>query len=400
MRREVSKPRLLLLTSSLARWPGDYAGAFITEFAQALSDEFEITILAPASRNRPAHERWGSVQVYRFNYFWPRHAQLLDAAADLQPLLHTSWRARLLVVPLIIGFLIRALLLARRADIICSHWLVPGGLVGAVVRLLTGKPHVCVEHSGALHLLRKIVLGAGLARFITRYADQIVTVSAQLRSHLLALAPQTASKLAVIPMGVRAELFQQRESDNTREKPTILYLGRLERVKGVATLLEAVAGRADLRVIIAGEGSARAELEQYASRLQAPAEFIGAVMGERKRELLQTSDLVVIPSMVLPDGRSEGTPVVCLEAFAAARAVVASAAGGLKELIIDGETGLLCAPGDSAQLRAAILKLLGDDDLRARLGARAAQSATQYDWLTISARYRELFKFCVSVVKK
>ncbi|MEW6729878.1 MAG: glycosyltransferase [Acidobacteriota bacterium] len=392
-----AKPKLLLLTSSFPRWRGDFAGCFVAEFAQAISTDFEINILSPAAAGTPTRTMHDPLQVWRFNYFWPRRAQLLDAAADLQPLIERDWLARLQILPFFLCFFLRALLLARNADIICSHWLLPAGLIGGLLAWLTGKPHIVIEHSGALHLLGKLKVGCWLARLITKSASRLVVVSQQLREQFLSLCPQAANKVEVLPMGIDLAAFLSPiglESATNRSarqvKKRVLFLGRLVPIKGVEVLLEALAGCPQLDLLIAGDGLQREALEQRARALAVPAQFLGMVTGVYKHQLLKTSDLLVIPSIVLPDGRCEGMPVVCLEAFAAAKPVIASAVGGLSELIIDGETGLLCQPGDSAQLRNAILTLLDDEAQRHMMGERAQQIAAGYDWSIVGAKFKTL----------
>jgi glycosyltransferase involved in cell wall biosynthesis len=388
--------KLLILTSSFPRGQGDFAGSFVAEFAEALSTDNNIEILSPASNGARAEESFGKIRVHRFNYLWPKRAQLLDAAADLQPLLERSFIARLQVIPFLIIFFIRVLIMARRADVICSHWLVPAGLVGGLVARILKKPHIAIEHSGALHLLRKLRFGRLLARAVVRNSKMIVVVSEQMREQLSALCPEAAAKIHVVPMGVKNEVYRgeaYREEGKARKpeyKKRILFLGRLAPVKGVTVLIDALAGCSDLELIIAGDGEQRADLERRARSLELPVRFVGRVDREEKQRLLQETDLVVIPSIVLPDGRTEGMPVVCLEAFAAARAVIASSVGGLRELISDGESGFLFEPGNSAQLRELILLLLKDDERRMEIGNNARLVAAQYDWSIIASRFRAL----------
>src|SRR5689334_17896312 len=97
--------RLLILTSSFPRGEGDFAGSFVAEFAEALSTDFDIEILSPASNG--AAKSFEKFRVYRFSYMWPKRAQLLDAAADLQPLLERSFTARLQVIPFLVVFFFR-----------------------------------------------------------------------------------------------------------------------------------------------------------------------------------------------------------------------------------------------------------------------------------------------------
>ena len=388
--------RLLMLTSSYPRWPGDFAGCFVAEFAQTLSQYFEITVLVPSSRGD--QPMLGNVKVKRFNYFWPVRFQQLDASIDLQPLLQKSWWARLQVVPLMLTFFWQALCLARQADLICAHWLVPGGLVAALVAQLRHKPLVVIEHSGAVHLLANLPLGRYLARFIARQACQVVVVSQYLKARWQALCPQVATPTVVIPMGLDCAFFTP-QSDSVNNA-TVLFLGRLTPIKGVDLLIKALAGLANVNLIVAGDGSQREELKQLAQQYQVVTQFVGAVDAQQKRKLLQVATLVVIPSRVLSDQRTEGTPIVCLEAFASHKAVIASRVGGLAELIEHEATGLLVPVGDAKALQEAVCRLLADDKLRNRLGQQAAQVAQMYDWQIIGAQYYQVLTKCLNHTEK
>ena len=108
--------------------------------------------------------------------------------------------------------------------------------------------------------------------------------------------------------------------------------------------------------------------------------------------MLVLADIVVIPSRVLPSGRTEGTPVICLEALAAGRPVIASRVGGLPEIIADGESGLLVEPGDHEMLRERLLLLLRDSALRQTLGFNARLAAARFDWSHVGMRFAEIVK--------
>jgi glycosyltransferase involved in cell wall biosynthesis len=102
--------------------------------------------------------------------------------------------------------------------------------------------------------------------------------------------------------------------------------------------------------------------------------------------------VVVIPSRILSDGRTEGTPVVCLEAMAAGRVVIASRVGGLAEVIIDNENGLLFDPEDYYELRQKILTILEDKHLRRKIEEEAIRRSANYSWQLTGSRYAELIK--------
>lgn len=154
----------------------------------------------------------------------------------------------------------------------------------------------------------------------------------------------------------------------------VLFLGRLEAAKGVYDLLEAIAGVRrevpDVRLVCAGEGE-RAALARHAARLGiAPAlSFTGRVGPSGKRALLETAAAFALPSY------DEALPVSLVEAMSAGVPPVVSSVGGMPEVVQDGVSGLLVAPGDKATLERRLKRLLLERPLAARLGAAARESA-------------------------
>jgi len=173
------------------------------------------------------------------------------------------------------------------------------------------------------------------------------------------------------------------------------HVGRLAPVKGQRELLEALAGlrprHPDLHVALLGEdqethGAYRAELD----RLTASAGLDGAVRFAGFRAdapaALQELDVLVLPSWI------EGLPLVVLEAMAQGTPVVATAVGGTPEAVVDGETGLLVPPRDPAALSTALERLLGDPDLRRRLGeAGRARVRERFDAAAMERRVLEVY---------
>jgi glycosyltransferase involved in cell wall biosynthesis len=163
----------------------------------------------------------------------------------------------------------------------------------------------------------------------------------------------------------------------------IVTVGRLEDSKGPQVLLAALpailAAHPGARLTVVGSGPMEAELRELARRLAVAAavDFAGWQAPAEQAALLATADVAVVPAV-----SPESFGLTALEAQAAGCAVVASAAGGLADVVRHGETGLLVPPGDPDALAAAVGRLLGDAALRDRLGAAGQRSAAE---LTIPA---------------
>lgn len=168
-------------------------------------------------------------------------------------------------------------------------------------------------------------------------------------------------------MGVDTRYFHP--SSEGRE-PVVLFLGRLVEKKGAEYLLRAwaqVVTRAhEARLVIAGDGPLRAELEGLATSLGVDATFLGAVTQEEARGLMQKAKVFCLPSITAASGDAEGFPIVLMEAQACGTPVISSARGGADEGLIDGITGFRFPERDVETLARQLTTVLTDETLRTR----------------------------------
>jgi glycosyltransferase involved in cell wall biosynthesis len=228
----------------------------------------------------------------------------------------------------------------------------------------------------------------------TRSARFVVCISDFARSQLMGLTdPEVWERLSVVHVGIPVEQFTRRAQMNGAGRaPSILYVGRLVPEKGQAVLLEAVAALAgrgeDVELLLAGEGRLRPELEHEAERLGIAdrVSFLGAVGQEEIRDLYERAAVFCLPSF------AEGVPVVLMEAMAMGVPVVTTRIAGIPELIENGRSGLLVAPGRADELADSISRLVGDGDLRHELGRRGREAVLRgFDAESSAAQLRELF---------
>jgi glycogen synthase len=190
----------------------------------------------------------------------------------------------------------------------------------------------------------------------------------------------------VVPPAIAASALQF-------DPPRLLCLGRLVLEKGFDIALRTLAALIPrwpaARLIVAGDGPARAELAQYAAELQLghAVEFTGWVPPQQVASLVNTAAIVLMPS------RREGLPLVALEAALMARPVVATRVGGLPEVILDGETGLLVDPDGGAAFTHAVDALLADPQRATRMGQAGRTRATEvFGWERCVAAYDTLYR--------
>jgi len=255
-----------------------------------------------------------------------------------------------LFVPALLASFVRA---ARHveADVLHAHWL-PAGWVAA----RTGRPYVVQVWGTDVELARR---APRLARGVLRGASLVIAASTALAESARALG---AADVRVIPSGVDVPA----ETGAEAEPPEVLYAGRLSAEKGVLELVEAARG---MKLVVAGDGPLRDRVAQAR----------GFVPHDELQRLYRRAAVVACPS------RREGFGVACLEAMAHGRPVVATSVGGLRDLVVDGDTGLVVPPRDAAALRTALQRLLADPELRRRLGAAGRERArTQFSWQTVT----------------
>ncbi len=206
-----------------------------------------------------------------------------------------------------------------------------------------------------------------------------IAISKSTRDDLVARGMR-AESIEVIPNGIDTDLYTPAPDGRRYERPTVLYLGRVKKYKCVDLILAAVAVLAaeglDLRLVVGGKGDYLATLRALASRLGISdrVEFPGFVDDESKLELFRRSWVHVLASP------KEGWGIANLEAAACGTPTVASDAPGLRESVVDGETGFLVPHGDVNALARRIELILRDPELRATLGRGGRRFAESYSW--------------------
>jgi glycosyltransferase involved in cell wall biosynthesis len=207
---------------------------------------------------------------------------------------------------------------------------------------------------------------------IRRYYDQIDLI----------VTPSDFARAKLVEHGIRPEQVQTVHNfiDTQAYEPKyggrdIIYFGRLSTEKGLRTLLEAAVRTPRTRVMIAGDGPQRQDLENLRLKLGCQnVDFLGYVERARLPVMVREAMCVVMPSICF-----ENFPYAILEAFALGKPVVASRIGGMPEMVKVGETGLLFEPGDALALSRHIEYLEGNPSEAERMGRRARQVAeTEY----------------------
>jgi glycogen(starch) synthase len=222
-------------------------------------------------------------------------------------------------------------------------------------------------------------------------AAWVTAVSSATLAAARAAIPAIAPRSSVIYNGVVTPAIAP--SPLRFDPPRLLCLGRLVPEKGfdiaLRTLAALIPRWSGARLLVAGDGPARADLEQYAADLGLgdAVEFTGWVAPHEVATLVNTATVVLMPS------RREGLPLVALEAASMARPVVGTRVGGLPEVILHGETGLLVGADDAAAFATAVGDLLADPQRAIHMGQAArTRVAEVFGWERCVEAYDALYR--------
>ncbi len=324
----------------------------------------EVFIITRRFPGQPTQETTANIHVYRTRYIPGRYFRAFG--------------------PTLPGFF-GALFLIRkhRIDIIHSHAAM-AGFFGAILSRLTGRPMVFTPHGINVDLCFpargavRFLLGASL-----RGAARILFISRVARD---ALSPKTRTPHALLTNAIDLEDYDFKPYRHTQAaKPpagtkvqgeiNFLFLGRLEEVKGVDTLIEAFSlllkkcPRAQL--MIAGEGSLKNKVVNLI--IQKKTDRIRYLGWVDPRQALRDSDVFVLPS------REKGQPVALLEAMASGRIIITSL-----PFIRPGRTGIACRAGSPEDLYRKMLMVCRNPGRYRRLGRQAREEARSFTWDSVS----------------
>jgi glycogen(starch) synthase len=327
-----------------------------------------LVITQRAGLGAPVRETFDGLDLLRFDFGLPAiHKRDLPVLRDLS----------VTIASVVNGF--QPDVLHLNDTFFTSFFFLRGGATGNVPRVLT--LHSPIRPAGK----------DGLQARLATDADRVVAVSRALYDAALAAIPMVQSKLSMILNAL--PLPNLSPADLPFAPPLLLGVGRLVSDKGFDVAVRALALLRDrgtiARLTIAGNGQEKSSLETMGRDLGVAnqVKFVNWVMPEQVASLINTATVVLMPSRW-----PEPFGLVALEAAQMGRPTIASAVGGLPEIVEHGLTGLLVEPNDEHALAEAIHVLLSDASLAIRLGANACRVAREkFDFHTLVDAYERVF---------
>lgn len=400
--------KILVLTSSYPKYPGDTTAPFIQSITHALAARgHELTVVLPARSDlSPASAPGVSFEAYRYapteslEVFGYAEALRADVAVR---------RSTYLVSPLALASGARKMISEVRRggyDLVHAHWVVPNGAMALPAAWLGGVPLVVSLHGSDVFLSEKKLLFRQAARLAFRRAAAATACSDDLAERSQRLGAPYRPR--TIPYGVDTEQFRGPSDESVKlrkklglsaDQPMVLAVGRLVHKKGFEVLVDAlpylVAAYSDLRVVIAGSGDLERSLSERAAQAGVGENLmlVGNVLRNELPAYYGAATVTAVPSMHDDAGNVDGLPNVMLEALASGSPIVASAVAGIPQAVSRGKEALLVPERDPKALADSILELLRSPEQRNALGTRAREKARSvFDWGRVGEQFEDVFR--------
>lgn len=383
--------KVLFLTHSFPRFIGDAPGSFLLRLAVALKETgTEVRVIAPAARDLAPREDISGIHVERFRYA-PRSMETLAYTGNMAQDVAGSFSAKLALTSFLGAELIRSAWERRsfKPDVIHAHWWFPSGVVGMTLSSMARRPLVTTVHGTDLRLAKQVKASRSVFRTVLAKSSAITAVSSWLASEVRAIAPGV--NVDVAPMPVATEKFEPHGEHHANR---FLFAGRLNQQKGLDHLLRAFASMRGVAMLdVVGEGANAAELKLLASQLGISDRvvWLGQLKQPELVKLYQSATAVVVPSI------DEGLGLVAAEALLCETPVIAFRSGGLTDVIDHEKTGLLVTPGETAELAAALDRVLEIPE-RAHEMARTGRAVAleRFSPESAAARYADIYNKAIA----
>ena len=292
-----------------------------------------------------------------------------------------------------ISYAVKAFAQIRRInpDIVHAQRFYREGLAAFLAKVLLKKRY-CIWCRGADVYLPWRFKGIASKLFLKR-ANAVIALTQNMKEKIHEICNRDAF---VIPNGIDLRRFESLYHQDTHTlaangERTILFVGRLHPVKGVAYLIEAmpviIRKNPKVKLLLVGDGEERQRLESLVAKLGLTeyTTFIGEISNEKVPQYIAASDVFVLPSL------SEGLPVVTLEVIACGLPIVATNVGGIPEIVQDGENGFLVEPENSKAIAEKVLMLLGNDELRKQISQNNLEKSKNYSWEAVVDKLEDVY---------
>ena len=384
--------KVISITTAFPRSNSDVLIPWIIRLINLLKEKGVETDVFTSSYCGRKNEISNNINVFRFRYFFKKWEKLSHDMSVPEKL--KSNKLYFLVLPF---FMIFGMLSARKYaknhdfDLIHVHFPFPLALFGIAMKNISKKPLVMTCHGSEVNMAKKNPIFRKIFKWMLGKADFITVNSTFMKNEVEKIIQN--KNIEIIPMGTGiGEIENKSQQDIDKTKVSVLFVGRLIKLKGVDYLIKAMQqlDPKNFELHIAGDGPEREKLEKIA---QKNVIFHGYQTGKNLEKLYRNADIFVLPSIVDDNGFTEGLGTVLLEAASFHLPLVASNVGGIPDIVIDQKTGLLVPEKDSEAIAQAILRIDGDKIFAKKLCDNAiSHIQTYFSWKNISEKFLLLYK--------
>lgn len=396
--------RVLFISSVYARTPDDAEVPWMRESVKRLRESgVEVEILAPSWMGLASHEIDGA-RVHRFRYA-PRSVEFLTGDEGAATKTRNKPWLQLLAIPYILSGFVSCWKLCRkgRFDVIHCHWPFPHGLIAQAGRIRSGLPVVLNFHGAELLLMRRKKWIRPILRWLLGQSEATLCNSSFTRGRILEVRDVPVE---LSPYGTTlpdASGSPGADSISTAKPPRqsddpfrMLFVGRHIERKGIEHLIDAMAflDGDRFRLTIVGHGDRTEALKERARATgDARIEFAGKLSTPDLAKAYAEADVFVLPAVIDSKGDTEGLGVVLIEAAEMGLPLVGSNVGGIPDVVVDGESGLLAPPADPKRLADALRRLADDPGLARHLvdGARA-RTRRFFSWDVVVPAMKQVYE--------
>ena len=383
--------KICVLTSVYALSETDRHASFLVEsHARLRARGHDVVVLAPSYEGLKSHVVDG-VRVVRFRYFPAKWENLTHGEGAPNRVRNPFYF--LMAFPYVLFGLLSTLRLVRREkpDMVHVQWPFPHGIWGVAAKWLSGSPMVCTFHGAEILLAERLGPVRVILRSILSRADAVTCNSSFTAGRVARL---TGKPITVLPYGATIDPRDRMRPVGAPGPARLLFVGRLIPRKGLRYLVEAMSELGDATLDVVGDGPegeacmALARARGVSDRIT----FHGFVDNATLERLYASADAFVLPSIVDDRGDTEGLGVVLIEAMAFRTPVVASAVGGIVDVVENEVSGLLVPEKSAQALAAAISRLLADPGLARALGDAGQRRGSEYfDWSRITDELESVY---------
>jgi len=397
--------KLLVTASTFPRWQGDSTPDFVYQLVKYLTEDFDVSVLAPYARGTKSFEKFNNIKIFRYKYL-PFGLGSLSYDGGMTSKLEKN-KFYYLQIPFFLLFQLlslRKIVKREDIDIIHAHWIIPQGFIAALYKRIFNKNiKILLTSHGADIFTFDNIIGNFIKKFTLQNMDMVTAVSNTIKDKVRETGYD--GHISVYPMGVDTEFFNPGKKDLAIRKKLnirgdfLLFVGRLSEKKGLKYLLEAMPDVIKefplLSLIVIGDGPLKNDLIYLAEKLSIidNVTFLGPLSHDKLPSFFATADIFIGPSLTARSGDREGFGLVFAEAMSSGTLLITTDLPVIKEIVKDNETGFIVREKNSKELSEKILYLLKNKDKLDEIKSRAREHVMEnFDWKSIGEKYIHLLK--------